>query len=212
MKKTLRSLTATAAAAALVSAGVATAAPASAETGNRSLAKVLAADSGFDSNAKDFDALEKAVLFVLDKNPESPVGLLTRGKQRATAFLPTDLAFSRLVTSLTGEKPANERQAWQTARSLGAETIEEILLYHVVPGKTLTSDKVLAARGTRVDVANGDSVRVVVRKGRVFLGDRDQEATNPEVTVLDINRGNKQVGHAVNRVLRPFSFSESRKG
>lgn len=207
MKKTLRSLAATAAAGALVAAGVATAAPASADPGTRSLAKVLAADSGFDNNAKDFDALEKAVLFVLDKRPDSAVALLAQGNKRATAFLPTDLAFSRLVTALTGEKPANERQAWQTARTLGVDTIEEVLLYHVVPGKTLTSNKVLAARGTRVDVANGDSVRVVVRKGRVFLGDRDQRATNPEVTVLDINRGNKQVGHAVNRVLRPIPFS-----
>jgi uncharacterized surface protein with fasciclin (FAS1) repeats len=207
MKKTLRSLAATLAAGAVVAAGVATAAPASAAPGDTSLAEVLAADSGFDKNAKDFDILERAVVAVLNNRPDSPVGLLADGDRRATAFLPTDLAFTRLVTALTGEKPANERATWQAARSVGVDTIEEILLYHVIPNKTIYRNGVLAARGTRLGVANGDSVKVIVRDGRVFLGDRDRAAKNPEVTVTNINSGNKQIGHAVNRVLRPFSFS-----
>ena len=204
MKKSLRSLAATLAATAVVAAGVGTAAPASAaEPGTRSLAKVLAADSGFDRNAQDFDVLERAVTFVLERRPESPVGLLAQGNKRATVFLPTDQAFARLVNALTDERPASERATWQATRTVGAEALEGILLYHVIPGATKPKAGVLKARGTRVDVANGDSVRINVRRGHVFIGDRAPKAKNAEVVAFNINQGNKQIGHAVDRVLRP---------
>lgn len=170
----------------------------------RSLATVLAADGArFDRNAQDFDVLERAVGLVLEARPGSRVGVLADGSRRTTAFLPTDQAFTRLVADLTGERPGSERATFRAVRSLGVPTVNDVLLYHVLPGRTLTSEKVLAARGTRVGTALGAPIRVTVRNGDVLLGDRDFNDPNPQVVVLDINRGNRQVGHAIDRVLRP---------
>lgn len=184
----------------------ASAAPA-AKAGNKSLAAVLGADgTKLDKNWKDFDLTEAAVLAVLDAKPDSPVGLLTQGDQRATAFVPTDQAFRLLVKDLKGFAPKTEAKTLKQVAKLGVDTIETVLLYHVVAGKTLTSPKVLAAKGKRVQTAQGGSIKVHVIKGKVTLADADKNDRNPRVVVLDINKGNKQVAHAIDRVLRPVDL------
>ena len=83
---------------------------------------------------------------VLDAKPASPVAVLADGSTRLTAFLPTDRAFRRLVRDLTGTAPDTERAVFTAAATLGVDTIEQVLLYHVVPGQTLTSGKVAEGR------------------------------------------------------------------
>ncbi|WKN48318.1 fasciclin domain-containing protein [Nocardioides sp. Arc9.136] len=178
-----------------------------AKAGTTSLAEVLAADgTKLDKNGKDFDLTEAAVLAVLDAKPGSPVGLLAQGGKRATAFIPTDNAFRLLVRDLKGFAPKTEAKTLKQVAKLGVDTIETVLLYHVVAGKTLTSDKVLAAEGSKVATAQGGSIKVHVIKGKVTLLDADKDDRNPRVVVLDINKGNKQVGHAIDRVLRPVDL------
>lgn len=178
-----------------------------AKPGTTSLAEVLAADgTKLDKNGKDFDLTEAAVLAVLDAKPGSPVRLLTQGGKRATAFIPTDKAFRLLVKDLKGFAPKTEAKTLKQVAKLGVDTIETVLLYHVVAGKTLTSDKVLAAEGSKVATAQGGSIKVHVIKGEVTLLDADKDDRNPRVVVLDINKGNKQVGHAIDRVLRPVDL------
>ncbi len=185
------------------------AAPAAQKAGTTSLAEVLAADGQkFDKNWKDFDIVEAAVYAVLAAKPDSPVGLLADGNTRLTAFVPTDSAFRKLVKDLTGKAPRTEAKTLaKVVKAAGSiDTIETILLYHVVAGKTLTSPKVLAAEGQKIQTAMGKSFRVHVTKDGVFLNDKDKNDANPKVVVLDINRGNKQVAHAINRVLRPLDL------
>lgn len=182
--------------------------PAERKAGNRSLAKVLAADGNrLDRNWQDFDILEKGVLTVLKAKPDSPVALLTQGRKRATVFLPTDAAFRALVTDLTGKKPRTERA---TVRALlkvaDVDTLETVLLYHVIAGRTLISPKVVASAGKRLTTAQGGKVGIRVRGKKVIVSDLDKNDRNARVVVVDINRGNKQVGHAVNRVLRPIDL------
>lgn len=196
----------TALAGAVAPASAAPPAPA-AKAGDQSLAAVLGADgTKLDKNWKDFDLTEAAVLAVLDAKPDSPVGLLTQGDQRATAFIPTDQAFRLLVKDLKGFAPKTEAKTLKQVAKLGVDTIETVLLYHVVAGKTLTSPKVLAAEGKRVRTAQGGSIKVHVIKGTVTLLDADKNDRNPRVVVLDINKGNKQVAHAIDRVLRPVDL------
>ena len=76
---------------------------------------------------------------VLAAKPTSPVAVLADGSTRLTAFLPTDRAFRRLVRDLTGTAPATERAVFAATATLGVDTIEQVLLYHVVPGQTLTA-------------------------------------------------------------------------
>jgi hypothetical protein len=191
---------------------LATAPAASAAQGNRSLAKVLTSDGNrFDKRAGDFDIATEAVLAVLDAKPGSPVAVLTKGKTRVTAFVPTDRAFKALVFDLTGTWYYKEKKAFNAAASLGIDTIETVLLYHVVAGKTLTAAKVLDADGASVATAQGGSVTVDVldpTRGVVRLQDVDPDDVDPTTIprLLNLNKGNKQVAHGIDYVLRPVDL------
>ena len=210
MKK--RVLTSIAASAAVVaSSAMLPAAPASAATGQRSLATVLAKDGGgFDRKWRDFDILDNAVSAVLKSKPDSAVKVLADGSERLTAFLPTDRAFRRLVTDLTGKRPSTERGAFtKLAAAAGVDTIETVLLYHVVPGATIRYAQARRSDGAALTTATGQTLRVNVRKGgRIALQDKDPNDANAVIlrSGKNINKGNRQIGHAVSRVLRPANL------
>jgi uncharacterized surface protein with fasciclin (FAS1) repeats len=217
---TIRAALATGLTTALAAATLGVAAPAGAAASSRpaqhhhlgttSVATVLAADGHrFDRNWGDFDILEHAVTAVLKAKPHSPVGLLTQGRERATVFAPTDRAFRKLVRSLTGKTPRTERATFRSlAAAAGIDTVEAVLLYHVVPGRTLTSAKVVKADGARLTTAQGGVVVVNVTRRGVRLIDRDPDARNARAIprLLDINKGNRQVVHGIDRVLRPIDL------
>ena len=184
----------------------------SAGQGHRSLAKVLAADGNrFDHNWSDFDILDKAVHAVLKAKPDSAVGVLADGKTRLTAFLPTDRAFRVLVTDLTGKQRGTERGVFRAiAGTFDADTIEKVLLYHVVPGATITYKQAKQADGAPLDTAlSGSSLKVkVTPHDQVRLRDADTDDRNARVLVRakDINKGNRQIAHGIDRVLRPVNL------
>jgi len=180
--------------------------------GTRSLATVLAKDgTKLDHNWQDFDILEQAVLTVITAKPHSPVALLADGSVRLTAFAPTDQAFRDLVGDLTGKRPGTEKKTLRALLKVAdVNTIETVLLYHVVPGATLASPKVIKAAKarTKLTTAQGGTVKVVDRKGNITLVDKDPDLTDPTVILngIDINRGNKQIAHAIDRVLLPLDI------
>ena len=198
-------LTAALAASALVAAP-AQAAP----RGTTSLAEVLAADGNrLDRNWDDFDIVEKAVYAVLQAKPDSPVAVLADGDTALTAFVPTDRAFRRLVHDLTGDRKARERGVLRAVTSFAdADTLEAVLLYHVVPGATITYFQARNADGARLETALGSKVRVNVVGAKVRLKDRDRDDLNPQVVrpLKNLNKGNKQIAHGINRVLRPIDL------
>lgn len=181
--------------------------------GEDSLAGLLTSDGNtFDRNKNDFDIVTEAALAIVGAKPDSPVALLADGTQRLTVFAPTDQAFRLLVKDLTGQTIKSEKKIFNALVELaGVDTIETVLLYHVVPGKTLTSPKVLKADGARLTTAQGGKVKVdVKRKPRlsITLKDRDKNDRDPKVVLsaLDLNKGNKQVAHGIDRVLRPIDL------
>jgi uncharacterized surface protein with fasciclin (FAS1) repeats len=174
--------------------------------GTRSLVQVLLADkSGFDRNGKDFDILTAAVKAVLAAKPKSAVSVLANGKVRLTAFIPNDSAFRVLVRDLTGKAPAKEQDVFKAVASLGIPTVEKVLLYHVVPGRTITA-KQASHNGVWLRTAEGVRIKVRVVGRNIFLQDKDPNARNPRVVVADINKGNRQIAHAIDRVLRPIDL------
>ena len=191
-----------------------TALPASAHTGTpptgtRSLAALLAKDgSGFDKNWSDYDILDNAVGAVLAAKPNSPVAVLADGNVPLTAFLPTDRAFRGLAHSLTGKWYHSEKKVFtKLAGTLDVDTIESVLLYHVVPGATITYRQALKANGAVPQTAlKGATIKVKVRCWVVILKDNDPNARNPIVVQPNLNKGNKQIGHGINRVLRPVDL------
>lgn len=211
MNTSMRRTTAGLAAAALAGTAALAAAPAQAAPDRErptSLAQVLAADGHrFDKKWGDFDILDAAVMAVLDAKPKSPVAVLAKGRTKLTAFLPTDQAFRHLATTLTGSKPATEKATFAAlADAAGLDTIETVLLYHVVPGKTLSAAKVVKADGAKLKTAQGGKVTVMVKGKRVSLGDADPDLRNPRVTMTDVNKGNPQIAHVIDRVLLPIDL------
>jgi uncharacterized surface protein with fasciclin (FAS1) repeats len=173
----------------------------------RSLATVLQADGNrFDRNWGDFDVLHRAVTRVLADKPSSAVKVLADGDRALTAFLPTDRAFRRLVFQLTGHRPHSEKGTFhRLARTVGVDTVETVLLYHVVPGATVTYRQALKADGAKLPTAAGADLAVKVRGSQVRLRDADVDDRNPRVIrkLSNINKGNRQIAHGIDRVLRP---------
>ena len=207
-------LSVAAGAAILMAAPSAASAAPTAPTGTRSLAAVLTANGNgqFDGNPFDYDIVTQAVLAVVGAKPASPVGLLTKGDVALTAFLPPDFAFRDLVRQLTGRSYASEKDVFNAlVAAAGVDTIETVLLYHVVPGATIASKDAVNADGAQLTTAQGGTITVdVIVKwlGLVKLVDQDPSDANPYLNpfALDINKGNKQIAHGITAVLRPVDL------
>ena len=92
--------------------------------------------------------------------------------------------------------------------ALGIDTVETVLLYHVVPGATITAKKALAADGAELTTAQGGKVTVDVlapTSGKIRLQDLDPTDVDPFTipALLNVNKGNKQIAHGISYVLRP---------
>ena len=193
---------------------LATGLPASATTktpkGTTSLATVLSKDgSGFDRNPYDYDILDNAVTAVLTAKPNSAVAVLADGTVPLTAFLPNDKAFLRLAQDVLGGSYTSERDVFtKLAGALGVATIESVLLYHVVPGATITYRQALKANRASLPTAlEGSSIRVKVKhRVLVQLVDADRNDRNPFVVQPNVNKGNRQIAHGIDRVLRPVNL------
>ena len=190
----------------------ASAGPAAAESelGERSLVEVLDADGNkFDTTWNDFDIVHRAATTVLKAKPDSAVAVLADGSTPLTAFVPTDRAFRRLVFQLTGDRPAKEKETFEVVAGLGVDTVEAVLLYHVVPGATITYAQAEQSDGAELTTASSDlAVEVAVRGSRVRLVDLDRDDRNPLVVMnlRNINAGNKQIAHGISQVLRPVDL------
>ncbi len=199
-----------AASAAALAAGALAAPAATAADGTKSLAAVLTAETPkFDKNWNDYDIVTAAVLAVLDAKPNSTVGLLTKGDVALTAFIPNDRAFQTLVKDLTGKKPSTEAKTFAAVAGLGGiDLVETVLLYHVVPGATIDAATALKADDAYLETGVR-AIQVNVKKGPVIrLKDADSGARNAQVNVVNINEGNKQIAHGIDRVMRPVKLSK----
>ncbi len=193
-------------------APAASAAPSHPELGTTSLASVLTSDGNtFDRNSGDYDIVTEAVLAVLAAKPESPVAVLADGNTPVTAFIPNDRAFRRLVGDLTGKHLRSEKRVFTAVAGLGIDTVETVLLYHVVPGATITKRAALKSDGAALTTAQGSTVTVNVLRRQhhhrvVKLIDQDRNDRNPQVVAFNLNLGNRQIAHGINRVLRPIDL------
>jgi len=194
----------------LISTGAFIAAPSAvANNGTTSLASVLTAKNSYDNDGSNYDILTAAVLAVLGAKPGSAVSALTDGNVALTAFIPNDDAFINLVTAWTGAAPVSESAAFTAVAQLGIDTIENVLLYHVVVGPAILSPDALKANGASLATAlKGASIGVTVKGTTITLGDNDVVAADPKVLLpqVDINKGNKQVAHGIDAVLLPVQL------
>ncbi len=109
-----------------------------------------------------------------------------KGEGPFTVFAPTDEAFAKLPAGTVEDllKPEN------------LETLTNILLYHVVPGKVMAAD-VVQLDGQMVDTAlEGQQIKITVKDGKVYLNDTVQ------VIITDIETSNGVI-HVIDTVLLP---------
>jgi len=165
---------------------------------------------GFDRNWYDFDILDNAVGAVLAAKPSSPVAVLADGTVPLTAFLPNDRAFQVLAFQLTRKWYSGEAAVLGAiAGKLGIDTVEKVLLYHVVPGATIDSTAALKSNGAVLSTAlAGQTFKVNVLSARfklVRLVDGNRKALDPFLVAskLDLNKGNVQIAHGISLVLQP---------
>jgi uncharacterized surface protein with fasciclin (FAS1) repeats len=137
--------------------------------------------------------------------PESPVQAISNGNTALTAFVPTDRAFQRVVKHLTGKTFKSEARIASAVMSLGAKTVEKVILYHVVVGDPILSPAALEANGAKLNAASGETIGVRVSGTTITLVDKHKKHTNATVilSAVDINKGNKQVAHGITQVMLP---------
>ena len=159
----------------------------------------------FDKNSGDFDIFTSVFLDVWIANSKSAVAAITDGNVKLTAFVPTDRAFRKLVKDLTGKNLKSERAVADAVMSLGAKTVEKVLLYHVVLGDPILSPAALQANGAQLSMASGETVGVTVNGTTIKLADKSASSKDALVLLnkVDINQGSTQVAHGINRVLLP---------
>jgi hypothetical protein len=73
--------------------------------------------------------------------------------------------------------------------------------------REITYRQALKSNGAVLQTALSDAtIKVKVKCVLVILKDNDPDARNPVVIAPNLNRGNKQIGHRINRVLRPVDL------
>lgn len=182
---------------------VTAAAPAEA-AGNRSILSRISG-SGFDTNSRDFDIARTMIKRVLKTKPNSPLRLLGRGSTRATAFLPSD-GVMRAEAAAFGSPARRESSVYNfflTAGSPDINDLETFMLGHVIFGKTLDRRDIGLRVGRTTRVANGKTYRVTRVSGAIRLVDSDRFSADPTIRRWNLNSGNRQVIHVVDRVM-PF--------
>jgi uncharacterized surface protein with fasciclin (FAS1) repeats len=142
----------------------------------------------------------------LEAKPDSAVAVLADGDTALTAFIPTDRAFRKLVKDLTGKTLKTEANVFAAVAGLGIPLVEQVLLYHVVLGAPIDKATALGVpAGTALTTAEGKTIVVRVSTA-LILRDKATKNANPKVFLnrTDINAGNNQIAHAIDRVLLPI--------
>jgi uncharacterized surface protein with fasciclin (FAS1) repeats len=208
----------TALAGSLALATPASAAPSSGPT----LADILAAQGPIgDGNWYDFDIINGVVGTILAEKPDSPLALAADPNPtvdgqpvKLTAFLPNDRAFQALAADLYGWRfwfASEGRVAKELLARLDVDTLETVVLYHVVAGATAidSATALSVPKGTALTTVQGGDIRVTPIKAlrTAILSDNDPNDFDPFLvrSKLDIHASNG-IAHGISLVLRPVDL------
>ncbi|MDZ7659284.1 fasciclin domain-containing protein [Fodinibius sp.] len=134
----------------------------------------------------DFSILAQAVLFAgLDKALD--------GRRQLTVLAPTNAAFAKLL--------AEGQTAEELLQSLGKETVKDILLYHVAPGKR-AANAVLGSE--QINTLLKKFIDVELDSGNLTVGNEENGYANVVATNVFASNG---VIHVIDSVMLPPTSS-----
>ncbi|MEM6560574.1 MAG: fasciclin domain-containing protein, partial [Planctomycetota bacterium] len=107
-----------------------------------------------------------------------------QGEGPFTVFAPLDDAFAALPEGALDGLLADK------------EALTNVLLYHVIGGQEVMAETVVTLDGQSVETANGESIAISVRDGKVFING------DTEVIKTDVDASNGVI-HVINKVLLP---------
>ena len=121
----------------------------------------------------------------------------------ATVFAPTNAAFGQLAADLgfTGDTTDEDAVVAFIVGALPAETIRDVILYHVTPGSQLAAD---VAAATTLPTLLGPTIGVDLPT----LVDNEPDLPDPSLAATDIVASNGVV-HLIDRVLLPVDLPDN---
>ncbi len=138
------------------------------------------------STNESFTVLAQAVEF-------AGLGEALDGKRQLTVFAPTDDAFGKLL--------AEDQTAQELLESLGKETVRDILLYHVAPGKRV-SNAVLGSK--QINTLLKKFIDVELDGSNLTVGNEENGFANVVATDVFASNG---VIHVIDVVMLPPTSS-----
>ena len=114
-----------------------------------------------------------------------------------------------MIRSHTGTPPTGTRSLAALLAKDGSGFDKNWSDYDILDNAVGAVGAVLAAKPkspVAVLALKGATIKVKVRCWVVILKDNDPNARNPIVVQPNLNKGNKQIGHGINRVLRPVDL------
>jgi transforming growth factor-beta-induced protein len=200
-RSTLKRFAATFATAALVSLGAATTATAKGpgKPGENSIlpgGNIVEIAVAANKALGEFDYLLGAVGCLTDPSTgRNPVIDALSGSDKLTLFAPTDAAFVSLQRALGIATPSPAATC-----ALGAETVADVLTYHVTEGRRFANSVFNANQPKHIEMLNGEFIRA---NPDLTLNDVAGQSVGVVGGLVNINASNGVI-HVIDAVLLPF--------
>ena len=166
------------------------------------------------ANCNDREVLGRSTVNKSTENSESFSKSSTLGGETSVSVSyesPIGLGGSASQSFNYSSTTTEEKTFTALVGAVGVDAIEQVLLYHVVPGAAITKKAAVNANGAELTTAQGGTIKVRVYNRYlpiVELRDKDTNDVNPFLNprALDLNAGNAQIAHGIVFVLRPLDL------